>query len=125
MAEHKILIVDDDRDIRVGLNARLRANGYETAFAEDGVGAMMAAKKEQPDLILLDLGIPAGDGHVVLDRLKDQASLGTIPVIVLSARDARSNEKKCLDAGAFAYFEKPVNDAELLDAISRAINSHG
>ena len=118
MADPKILIVDDDNDIRRGLNIRLRANGYATVFAGDGVGAVSVARKERPDLILLDLGLPAGDGFQVLDRLKMNTELSHIPVIVLSARDPEANEKRAMKAGASSYFQKPVEDDELLAAIA-------
>src|SRR5262249_38095594 len=118
----KILIIDDDNDIRVGLNVRLRASGYTTAFAADGAGAIRVARKEQPDLILLDLGLPAGDGFQVLERLKVNTELSHIPVIVLSARDAEANERRAVKAGASAYFQKPVDDGDLLEAISSAIS---
>ena len=117
----KILIVDDDADIRIGLNARLRANGYETAFAEDGLGALTVARKEDPDLILLDIGLPGGDGFVVLKRLRSHTSLRMKPVIVLTAREPASTEKKALDAGATAFFQKPADNQALLDAIATAL----
>ena len=100
MDRKKILVIDDDLDIRLGLNARLRANGYEAVFAEDCVGAVSMARKEKPDLILLDIGLPGGVGFTVLDRLKRNTSLAAIPVVVLSARDAQENERRVLDAGA-------------------------
>src|SRR5439155_11452422 len=72
----KILIVDDDPDLRRGLNLRLRANHYDTSYAMDGFSAIAMAQKERPDLIILDIGLPAGDGFVVLDRLQQSAALG-------------------------------------------------
>lgn len=119
----KVLIIDDDRDIRIGLNARLRAMGYSTAFAEDGAGAVAVAKKERPDLILLDLGIPAGDGFVVLERFRDIADLATIPVIVLSARDPRENKARAIQAGAVAFLQKPVSNDELMFTIEQHMKS--
>jgi two-component system KDP operon response regulator KdpE len=118
---NKILIIEDDPDLRRGLNLRLRANNYDTAFAADAIMALNIAKKEAPDLILLDLGLPGGDGFLVLERMKNIASLACTPVIVLSARDPKANEKRALDAGAEAFFQKPVDDQELLKAIQRAL----
>jgi len=121
MKGNKILIIEDDHDIRRGLNVRLRASDYETAFASDAVMALSIAKKEAPDLILLDLGLPGGDGFLVLERMKNIASLACTPVIVVSARDPKTNEKRALDAGAEAFFQKPVDNKDLLVAIQRAL----
>jgi DNA-binding response OmpR family regulator len=118
---NKILIIEDDEDMRRGLNIRLRASEYETAFAADAVMALSIAKKEAPDLILLDLGLPGGDGFTVLDRMKHIASLACTPVIVVSARDPKANEKRALEAGVEAFFQKPVDNDELLQAIQRAL----
>ena len=119
----KILIVDDDRDLRLGLNARLRASGYETVFAEDGAGAIAAARRESPDLMLLDLGLPAGDGFVVLERMQNLPDVSGLPVIVLSARDAAANKDRAIEAGAVAYFQKPTGNEELLFAIEQHTRS--
>lgn len=117
MSDPKILIVDDDPDLRRALKIRLRANHYDTVQASDGYSAISVAQKEQPNLIILDLGLPAGDGFVVLKRLQDSDALSTIPVIVLSARDPQSNEQQTLAAGAAAFFQKPADNNELLDVI--------
>ena len=121
MNRNKILIIEDDEDMRRGLNMRLRASEYETAFAADAVMALSIAKKEAPDLILLDLGLPGGDGFTVLERMKNIASLSCTPVIVVSARDPKANEKRAIDAGVEAYFQKPVDNELLLKAIQRAL----
>jgi DNA-binding response OmpR family regulator len=117
MEKPKILIVDDDPDLRRALKIRLRANHYDTVQASDGYSAISVAQKEKPSLIILDLGLPAGDGYVVLERLRDSDSLSSIPVIVLTARDPQSNEQKTLQAGAAAFFQKPADNNELLDVI--------
>src|SRR5712692_3917795 len=117
MEKSKILIVDDDPDLRRGLNLRLRANQYDTVYAEDAFSAVSMAEKEHPQLILLDLGLPAQDGFAVLEKLQRNPSLGSIPVIVLSARDPYQNQNRALQAGADAYFQKPADNGELLDAI--------
>lgn len=123
MDRRKILIVDDDPDLRRGLNLRLRANQFETVYATDGFTAMAMAQKERPDLIILDIGLPAGDGFVVLDRLQQAANLSTIPVIVLTAHDPQGNRERILKAGATAFFQKPADNAELLEAIHAALGS--
>jgi len=119
MSGKKILIVDDDQDLTRGLKIRLRANGYETVFAGDGYSAVKIAKEEKPDLVLLDLGLPAGDGFIVMERLKNLSSLSSIPIIVLSARDPKGNMERAFQAGANAFFQKPADNEELLETIQR------
>jgi DNA-binding response OmpR family regulator len=122
MNKPKILIVDDDPDLRRGLNLRLRASQYETAYAADGFSAIAMAQKEQPDLIILDIGLPAGDGFVVLDRLQQSAMLSAIPVIVLTARDPQHTRERSLKAGASAFLQKPADNNELLTVIRSTLN---
>ena len=121
MANKKILVVDDDPDVRHGLQVRLKANHYDTFFAADAISSMSEARKCDPDLIILDLGLPAGDGFIVMDRLKQMHSLALIPVIVVSARDVRANQERALKAGAKAFLQKPVDDAELLAVIRKTL----
>ena len=115
--KHNILIVDDDQDLLVGLSVLLRATGYQITVAPDAGSAFHAAVEHMPDLILLDLGLPGRDGLAVLQRLKDSPSTAHIPVIVITARDG-SNESAVLDAGAVAFYQKPIENAELLEAIA-------
>lgn len=117
----KILIVEDDADTRMGLMVRLRKVGYDTAFAGDAGTAVTLAQKERPNLVLLDLGLPAGDGFVVLERLQNIPALRTTPVIVLSARDPEVNRPRALGAGARAYFHKPADIPELLESIRKQL----
>jgi len=117
MSKAKILVVDDDPDLLRAMRLRLRANDFEVATATDGYSAIVSARKERPSLIILDLGLPAGDGFVVLDRLQNADALAGIPVIVLSARDPQSNEERALKAGAAAFFQKPADNDELMNVI--------
>ena len=121
MSNKKILIVDDDPDIRHGMHVRLKANHYDTSFAGDAVSCMTEARKQKPDLIILDLGLPAGDGFVVMERLKEIPALAVIPIIIVSARDIRANQERALKAGATAFLQKPVDDAELLEIIRKIL----
>jgi DNA-binding response OmpR family regulator len=121
MNNKKILIVDDDPDVRLGLHIRLKANHYDVFFAVDGLTSISEAKKHQPDLIILDLGLPAGDGFIVLERLRANDSLALIPVIVVSARDRHANKDRALKAGAKAFLQKPVDNAELLGVIRKVL----
>lgn len=113
----KIMIVDDDPDLRQALSLRLRANHYETVNVCDGYSGLAMAQKESPVLIILDLGLPAGDGFAVLKNLQNYPTLSLIPVIVLRARDPEGNEKRTLTSGAVAFFQKPADNEESLGAI--------
>ena len=121
MDKKKILVIDDDQDLALGLKVRLRANNYATVFAADAISAISQAVKENPDLILLDLGLPAGDGFVVMERLDNIESLSSVPVIVMSARDPQGHRGRALGAGAKAYVQKPVDNDELLATIRKVL----
>ena len=121
MSKKTILIVDDDADVRMSLHVRLKANGYDVIFAEDGVTSISETRKHMPDLILLDLGLPAGDGFSVMESLKADKSMASIPVIVLTGRDRASNFDRALKAGIDAFLQKPVRNTQLLAVIRQAL----
>lgn len=121
MSAIKILIIEDDYDQILGLKLRLEAHDYEVVHAADAVTAIKAARQEMPDAILLDLGLPAGDGFVVMDRLSNLVDVAHIPVIIITARDPEQHSERALNAGAYAFFQKPVDNNELLEAIDGAL----
>jgi len=125
MRKPKILVVDDDPDLLKALRLRLRANNCEVVTVSDGYSVIGAAQKEHPDVIILDLGLTAGDGFVVLERLQLSDTLSGIPVIVLTARDPQGNEARALKAGAAAFFQKPVDNEELLNVIRISLPQQG
>jgi len=119
----KIMVVDDDPDLRQALSLRLRANHFDTVNVCDGYSAIAMAQKEKPHLIILDLGLPAGDGYAVLKHLQEFPALAGIPVIVLTARDPEGNEKRTLESGAIAFFQKPADNEELLAVIRASLQT--
>src|SRR6185295_4163657 len=114
-------VVEDDADVRLGYNVLLRANHYDVCFAADGNSAVSEGRKHQPDLFLLDLGLPAGNGFIVLDWFRANPYLSVIPIIVVSARDHHGNKERALKAGARAYLQKPWDDDELLATIGQLL----
>jgi two-component system KDP operon response regulator KdpE len=121
MSRKKILIVDDDPDIRLSLHVRLNANHYDVLFAMDGLTAISQASKHMPDLIVLDLGLPVGNGYAVLERLRANDKLSLIPVLVVSGRRINPNRDRALKAGARTYLMKPVDNARVLSAIRQIL----
>jgi DNA-binding response OmpR family regulator len=117
----KILIVDDERDIVKALMIRLQGAGYEVVTAFDGAQAIFVAHKEKPDLIILDIRMPAGNGFGVAEKLKHSASTFSIPVIFLTGSPERNSEERAMTLGARFYIKKPYDPEDLLDAIKRAL----
>lgn len=121
MTGKKILIIDDDQDLLLGLTARLKANGYGVICATNAISGITVARKEAPDLVILDLGLPADEGFLVLEQMRRLADLVATPVIVLSARDPAGNEQRALDAGAVAFYQKPPDNHQFFTAIRHAL----
>lgn len=115
--EARILVIDDALDSWNLLSSILRTHRYQPIWAADGIQALSEARKHQPHLILLDLGLPGGDGFVVLERLKSNRLLSAIPVIVVTVQDPALAEQKALEYGAIAFHQKPVKADELIATI--------
>ena len=121
LAPH-IMIVEDEPEIAKCLTAALENGGYYVLGVSNGVQALKAARAKPPDLILLDLGLPDGDGKDVLRRLRTWTSL---PVIVLSARDHEIEKVAALELGADDYLTKPFSMAELFARLKVALRHAG
>ena len=122
MSGKKILLVEDDKDTVRAVAIRLKSQGYDLIVAADAIAAVSTARKEKPDLIILDLGLPGGDGFAVIQRVKSNYDLMLVPIIVVSARDPLLNEARALEAGAEAFLQKPVENADLLATVERALS---
>jgi putative two-component system response regulator len=106
----KILIVDDDPDLREALSSFLKLEGYQIATAIDGIEAMHQVLREQPDLILLDVSMPPGpDGYEVCRQIKGDQRTAHIPVTFLTYQGALDERKRGIEVGASDYLSKPVN----------------
>lgn len=119
----RILIVDDELDFVKMLQARLRIEGYEVLVAEDGIRGVQTARREKPDLIILDIMMPGMDGHTVCDTLKKSILTWSIPVIYLTARTGQADELLAMEKGARYYLNKPYNPAMLLEMVKSALSS--
>ena len=118
----KILIVEDNSDARLALTIRLQSSGFVVLQAPDIAGAMDLVASASPDLVVLDLGLPDGDGSQFMQSLKSSSTYSSIPVIVLTARDPCGNQESSHEGGAFDFFQKPVPYKWLLASIERALS---
>src|SRR6476660_4235795 len=114
----RILVVDDEPNILATLAPLLRSRGYEVSTAMTGRGAVEAVERENPDLMVLDLGLPDMDGVEVTRLVRDGR---TTPIVVLSARGTEGDKVRALDAGADDYVTKPFGSEELLARIRVAL----
>jgi DNA-binding response OmpR family regulator len=116
-----VLIIDDGLDSWNLLSTALRTHDYYPVWAADGMQAISAARRHEPQAILLDLGLPGGDGFYVLERLKSNRMLSDIPVIVVTVRDPREAEERAQRLGAAGYVQKPVNVEELITNLQQVL----
>lgn len=117
----RILVVDDEPQIRKALGVNLRARGYEVDLAATGEEALTLAAGNHPDLVLLDIGLPGIDGIEVVEGLRGWT---TVPIIMLSVRDAEEDKVRALDAGADDYVTKPFGMNEVLARLRAALRRH-
>jgi DNA-binding response OmpR family regulator len=123
MDQKKILVVDDERDIVKALTIRLKSNGYSVVTAFDGAQGILMANEEIPDLVILDIRMPAGDGFSVVEKLRQSDRTHRIPVIFLTGSPETNAEERAMGLGARFYIKKPYDPEELLDAVKRALET--
>jgi two-component system, OmpR family, KDP operon response regulator KdpE len=114
----RVLVVDDEPQIRRALSLNLRARGYDVDLAPDGERALDLAARKHPDVVVLDLGLPGIDGVDVIRGLRGWSQ---VPIVVLSVRDAEGDKVAALDAGADDYVTKPFGMDELLARLRAAL----
>ncbi|MCC9603290.1 response regulator [Stieleria sp. JC731] len=120
MSDQLILIVDDEEQIVSSVQLRLKAHGYETVTAHNGIEGVEKAKEHRPDVILMDVRMPQMDGMQALRLLKDTEATAGIPVIMLSASVA--DQRTTIDAGARFFVPKPFQFKKLHDAVKAIVN---
>ncbi len=113
----KILVVDDEPQIVALLGSRLKTHGYNVVTAQTGAEALKKVKDEKPDLLVLDVMMPPPNGFQVCRTLKDDPEFKNIPIVLLTAKAAESDQFWGLESGADAYVTKPYNPKELLTQI--------
>lgn len=118
----KILIIEDQKDLVESLVILLKSQGYSAISAGEGIYGVNLAHKENVDLIILDLGLPAGDGLFVLENLKASFYTLHIPILILTAKQEKELEKKACKMGVVGYLYKPFDPEELLNCIKKIFN---
>lgn len=113
----RILIIEDEPEMRRNITALLRYCDYEPIAAENGRLGIEAARREKPDLVLCDVMMPELDGHGVLQALQRDASLARIPFIFLTAKGEKDDLRSGMNLGADDYLTKPVANTDLVEAI--------
>jgi len=121
MANKKILLVDDEKDLVDTVTFRLKASGYDVVTAYDGQEALTKTRTEKPDLIILDLMLPKMDGYKVCRMLKFDERYKKIPIIMFTARAQDSDKKMGEEVGADAYITKPFDPQTLLGKIKELL----
>jgi DNA-binding response OmpR family regulator len=117
----RILIVDDQPDIRLMCRVNLALEGYDVCEAGDGEGGLRAVREMKPDLVLLDVMMPGMDGWQVIETIKAEDDSAEIPVVLLTARVQREDEIRGWTAGAADYLSKPFNPSTLTQVVGRAL----
>jgi len=120
----KILLVEDDANLRELLRYNLEGEGFATATAQDGRAGLEKARQEAPDLILLDWMLPSLSGLEVCTRLKQNGDTAGIPIVMLTVKDAEEDRLKGLEAGADDYVTKPFSPKELFARIKTILRRH-
>jgi len=117
----RILIIDDDAPTRVSLQARLEKEDYEVLTAEDGSTGLSLAERENPSLIVLDLGMPDIDGVDVLDRLRQSVVTWDVPVVVLTGWPSENRRRNLSTLGVASLLTKPLSPKSLVAEIARVL----
>jgi DNA-binding response OmpR family regulator len=120
-AMKKILVIEDEQDFARLVKIRLEAAGYEAVHASDGMSGFEASARVSPDLIMLDLMLPNGDGLSVLRKIRRSPETKNIPVIVVTAKQDPVYKGLVLDEGVSSYFQKPCDMADIIKEIKKNV----
>lgn len=121
MAQMRVLLAEDNEDNFDLVKLLLQRSGYEVLAARNGKEALEIARREKPDLILMDLSLPEIDGWTVARRLKASAETKDIPIFALTAHTLPGDRKRAIEAGCDGYFSKPLSVAGFGQALAEAL----
>jgi CheY-like chemotaxis protein len=122
MAMKTVLLIDDDNVLLLTIGVRLKSMGYTVYVAKDAVNAISAVRKNNPDVIVLDVSLPAGDGFMVAERLQNLVSTSATPIIFITASAKPGLRERAMKLGAVEFLTKPFDATTLADAIESALS---
>ena len=117
-----VLLIDDDNTMVLSLGVRLKSMGYTVYTAKDAVSAVSTVRKTNPDVVVLDISLPAGDGFVVAERLQNLIGTAATPIIFITASEKPGMRERAMKSGAVAFLQKPFDATELANAIESALS---
>ena len=117
-----VLLVDDDNTFLLTIGVRLKSMGYTVCTAKDAANAISAVRKNNPDVVVLDVSLPAGDGFLVADRLRNLIASATTPIIFVTASEKPELRERAMKLGAVEFLQKPFDATTLADAIESALS---
>jgi CheY-like chemotaxis protein len=117
-----VLLIDDDNVFLLTIGVRLKGMGYTVCTAKDAASAISVVRKTSPDVIVLDVSLPAGDGFLVAERLQNLITSATTPIIFVTASEKHGMRERAMKLGAVAFMAKPFDATTLADAIESAMS---
>lgn len=117
-----VLLIDDDNTILLTIGVRLKAMGYTVHTAKDAASAVSAVRKVNPDVVVLDISLPAGDGFTVAERLQRMVSSAATPIIFITASANPALAEQAARMGAVSFLRKPFDAKQLADAIEMSLS---
>ncbi len=124
MSVARILYIEDSPPNRLLVKRILTAEGYEVLEADDGISGMEIARREHPDLILMDMNLPDVDGYEITRRLRESPDLRCIPVVAMTANVMHGDREKALEAGCAGYIPKPIDVDALPEQVARFLEGN-
>jgi CheY-like chemotaxis protein len=117
-----VLLIDDDNIFLLTIGVRLKGMGYTVCTAKDAASAITVVRKTNPDVIVLDVSLPAGDGFLVAERLQNLIASSATPIIFVTASEKPGLRERAMKLGAVAFLAKPFEATTLADAIESALS---
>lgn len=116
-----VLLVEDDRNIALAFGVRLKSMGYLVHTASDAANAVSQVRKTNPDVVLLDISLPGGDGFTVAERIRSLSGSAATPIVFITASRKPGLRERALQLGAVGFLNKPFDATQLADAIEMAL----